>query len=269
MNYILSDSQINHWKENGFIILTDFLDAQTKNNLTSWCDELTSWPETPGKWMKYFEKNTHSEKQLCRVENFIDYHRGMNDISRGERTLQLLTDLMGEPAALFKEKINYKFPKGNGFKPHQDAPAFVSFNQHFHITMMVAIDDCTLENGCLQLVTGGANKPTVLPQEKDGSIKKEIAEQFVWTPVECKQGDVILFDSYLPHYSEANHSQAQRRAMFITFNKLAEGGCKRTEYYQDKREKFPPDCERDPNKDYSAGAAIYNVANPITEKLEY
>jgi hypothetical protein len=87
-------------------------------------------------------------------------------------------------------------------------------------------------------------------------------------PIECKTGDVILFDSYLPHYSEPNRSNTPRRALFVTYNKLAEGGSMRTEYYQDKREKFPPDCERDPNKDYSAGAAIYNVANPITEKME-
>lgn len=269
MDYLLNQTQMLHWQEQGFIVLTDFLDQHTKNHLSYWCDELTAWPETPGKWMKYFEKNTNGEKQLCRIENFIDYHPGMNEISRSERTLKLLSDLMGEPAVIFKEKINYKFPNGNGFKPHQDAPAFISFNQHFHITMMVAIDDCTLENGCLQLVTGGANKPVILPQEKDGSIQKDIAEKFIWTPIECKQGDIILFDSYLPHYSETNNSQKQRRALFVTFNKLSEGGSKRTEYYQDKRDKFPPDCERDPNKDYSKGAAIYNVANPINQGMDY
>jgi hypothetical protein len=268
MNYQLSDAQKTFWKQHGFIVLTDFFAANVREHIEKWCDELTSWPETPGKWMKYFEKNVNGDRQLCRVENFIDYHAEMNEISRGTRTIQLLSDLMHEPAVIFKEKINYKFPNGSGFKPHQDAPAFVSFNQRYHITMMVAIDDCTLENGCLQLITGGANKPEILPQEKDGSISKEIVEKFVWTPVPCQKGDVILFDSYLPHYSEPNRTQRSRRAMFITFNKAAEGGSKRNEYYQDKRDKFPPDCERDPNKDYSAGAAIYNVANPITEKME-
>ncbi len=268
MNYQLNDAQKAFWKKHGFIVLNDFYGEHIRNNIEKWCDELTAWPETPGKWMKYFEKNVNGERQLCRVENFIDYHAEMNELARGERTIHLLSDLMGEPAVIFKEKINYKFPNGSGFKPHQDAPAFVSFNQRFHITMMVAIDDCTLANGCLQLVTGGANKPEILPQEKDGSISQAIAKQLVWTPIECKRGDVILFDSYLPHYSEPNRTDRSRRAIFITYNKAAEGGSKRQEYYQDKREKFPPDCERDPNKDYSAGAAIYNVANPITEKTE-
>ncbi len=28
--------------------------------------------------------------------------------------------LFGEPAMLFKDKINFKLPGGDGFKPHQD-----------------------------------------------------------------------------------------------------------------------------------------------------
>ncbi|CEK10569.1 phytanoyl-CoA dioxygenase family protein [Legionella hackeliae] len=268
MFYQLKEAQQQFWKEHGFIKLTDFFTNDLKESLKYWCDELTALPETPGKWMKYFETNSQGQRQLCRIENFIDYHKSMHDIANGERTLALVSALMNEQAAIFKEKINYKFPGGGGFKPHQDAPAFVSFNQKFHITMMLAIDDCTLENGCLQVVEGGANQPIILPQESDGSIQKDIAETLVWSPLECKSGDVVLFDSYLPHYSEPNHSQGSRRALFVTFSKFSEGGLKRMSYYQDKREKFPPDCERDPNKDYSAGAAIYNVANPITSSMQ-
>lgn len=268
MNYQLNEEQRFFWQEQGFLFLNDFFAFDLKQQLQIWCDELTSWPETPGKWMKYFEKNAKGMRQLCRVENFIDYHKGMYEVARSSRTLNLISLLMGEQAAIFKEKINYKFPGGGGFKPHQDAPAFISFNQKFHITMMVAIDDCTIENGCLQVVKGGANKPVILAQETDGSIQKNIAEGFDWTPIKCKTGDVILFDSYLPHYSEANRSKKPRRAIFITYSKFSEGGEKREAYYQDKRDKFPPDCERDPNKDYSSGAAIYNVANPITEMMQ-
>lgn len=267
MHYQLTDQQKSFWKKHGFIVINDFFNGDVRNNIANWCDEMTAWPETPGKWMKYFEKNINNERQLCRIENFLDYHKEMNEIARGDRIIKLVSDLMNEEAAIFKEKINYKFPNGGGFKPHQDAPAFVSFKQKYHITLMVAIDDCTIQNGCLQVVTGGANQPTILAQEKDGSISQNICQNFSWMPIECKRGDVILFDSYLPHYSEPNRSNKPRRALFVTYNKLSEGGSKRTEYYQDKRDKFPPDCERDPNKDYSAGAAIYNVANPITEKM--
>jgi hypothetical protein len=37
----------------------------------------------------------------------------------------------------------------------------------------------------------------------------------------------------------------------------------RDEYYRAKRRSFPPEIVRDPNVDYSEGAKVFNVANPI------
>jgi hypothetical protein len=37
----------------------------------------------------------------------------------------------------------------------------------------------------------------------------------------------------------------------------------RDAYYRDKRSKFPPKCEREKGKDYSEGARVNNLANPI------
>jgi 2-aminoethylphosphonate dioxygenase len=261
MNYSLSRKQHEFWQSNGYLKLTDFV--KNSQQLTKWCDEVLSWPETPGKWMKYFEKNHHGENQLCRFENILDYHEGFNQLAYGKRTLQLLSFLMSEPASLFKEKINVKLPLGNGFTPHQDAPAFISFGQTYHITMMVAIDESTLANGCLQIASNYDKAQKTLPQKSDGSIIDAIVEKFEWHAIECKPGDVVLFDSYLPHYSKNNLSDKSRRALFITYNKQSEGGSKRCEYFALKRKHFPPDCERNPDKDYSLGASIYNVANPI------
>jgi hypothetical protein len=50
---------------------------------------------------------------------------------------------------------------------------------------------------------------------------------------------------------------------------LSDSGSKREEYYKDKRLKFPPECERVKGIDYSSGAEIYNVANPITNEVVY
>ncbi|MFZ9036269.1 MAG: phytanoyl-CoA dioxygenase family protein, partial [Francisellaceae bacterium] len=250
----------------GYIKLTDFLNVQEKQQLMRWCDQLEALPETSGKWMKYFETNIHGDRSLCRIECFLDYHAGLSQLVRGEKTINLLSNLMGEKATLFKEKINFKLPGGNGFRPHQDAPAFISFNQRYHITMMLVIDDATLQNGCLQLVEGGHYKNITLDREADGSIRTDIAKSLPWKAIECKTGDLILFDSYIPHYSEANLSDKPRRAAFVTYNRLSDGGSKRDAYFADKREKFPPDCEKDPNKDYSAGAVIYNLANPLPAK---
>jgi ectoine hydroxylase-related dioxygenase (phytanoyl-CoA dioxygenase family) len=65
---------------------------------------------------------------------------------------------MEEPAVLFIEKINFKLPEGNAFLPHQDAPAFTSFNQHYHIILMLSMDAAKPANGCLEMVAGRLKK---------------------------------------------------------------------------------------------------------------
>lgn len=55
---------------------------------------------------------------------------------------------------LFKEKINYKLPKAGGFDAHQDAPAYTHAGALKHLTMNMAVDKATRENGCLEVVPG-------------------------------------------------------------------------------------------------------------------
>lgn len=263
MNYSLSPEQLQHWQENHYVVLDNLFSPDGKKNIVQYANEVLSLPETKGKWMQYFEKDKQGEKQLCRIENFLDFHDGFNEIASGERSVDVVSTLMGEEAVLFKEKINVKLPGGAGFTPHQDAPAFISFKQHFHITMMIAIDEATLANGCLKIAKGFNHQLTTLPQNSDGSIESSALTDVNWQPLMAQPGDVVLFDSYVPHFSEVNTTDSSRRAIFITYSRLSDGPSRRSDYYKHKREVFPPDCEREPGRDYSKGAEIYNVANPI------
>ena len=86
-------------------------------------------------------------------------------------------------------------------------------------------------------------------------------------PITANSGDILFFHSFVPHMSYKNDSNTSRISHFITFNKLSQGN-KRNEYYQLKRDQFPPQIERISGKDYSEGAKIFNLANPIGTKGE-
>jgi 2-aminoethylphosphonate dioxygenase len=257
----LSPEQMRFWDDNGYVLVKSHYAGERKATLRRWVEELEALPETPGKWMKYFEKGLAGERLLCRVEDFIPYHAGLRELLRGEEVVGMVSQLMGEPVVLFKEKINYKLPGGKGFEPHQDAPAYITFNQKYHITFMISVDPTTIENGCLEVVRGWHKRGT-LAQKQDGSLAREVVDSLRWEPVTTEPGDVILFDSYIPHRSGPNTTNRPRRVYYVTYNRASEGD-RRDDYYRDKREKYPPEIERIPGKDYSAGAALYNLANPI------
>ena len=42
-------------------------------------------------------------------------------------------------------------------------------------------------------------------------------------PIETKAGDIILFNSYVPHGSEANTSNKRRCNIYLTYNKASDG----------------------------------------------
>ena len=257
----LDAAEARFWEKNQYLLRSDVFSGDALADLRRWTDELTGWPESPGQWMKYFERADHNDRQLCRVENFLAYHDGFRDLILGDETLAVVAALMGETALLFKEKLNYKLPGGSGFLAHQDAPAFASFGQSYHITMLVTVDPMTVANGCLE-VSDPISGQELLPQEPDGTIAQAVEAERRWHPLELPAGSVLFFDSYLPHRSAMNGSDTPRRALYITYNRASEGD-RRDAYYENKRAVFPPECERDPDVDYGAKSGPFNLGNPI------
>ena len=258
---LLDPSEVTFWKENQYLLRESVFTGDALTELRKWTDELAAWPESPGEWMKYFERADRDDRQLCRIENFLAYHEGFRDIILHEETLSIVGALMGEPALLFKEKLNYKLPGGSGFLAHQDAPAFASFGQNYHITMLVTIDPMTVANGCLE-ISDPVSGRELLPQEPDGTVARKVEAARRWHPLEIPAGSVLFFDSYVPHRSAMNGSDTPRRALYITYNRASEGD-RRDAYYENKRAVFPPECERDPSVDYGAKSGPFNLGNPI------
>ena len=157
-----------------------------------------------------------------------------------------VAQLLDEPAVLFKEKINFKMPGGGGFAPHQDSQAGWDTYADFFISALVSIDRATLENGCLQLAAGHHKSGLVKSWEP---LNEDDMKGMCFEPVPTAPGDIVFFDCYAPHASEANMSDTIRRIYYATYNR-ASAGDHMAQYYADKHKNFPPDIDRDPDKEY-------------------
>jgi len=248
----LSEEQLASWNRDGFLLLraADLWESKEQiDELVKWTDDLCTWKETPGKWMMYFSKSLKDNSRILhRIENFFDYHKQFNDTFNGPKFIDLLSQLFGERAVLYKEKINFKLSGGEGFAPHQDhAAGWWQYGHKLHISVLVTVDEATKENGCLEVVAGKHKQGLLGDQYKE--IPTELVEQFEWITCQTKPGDIIFFDSFVPHRSAANLSDKPRRVLYATYNKASEGDF-RAKYYADKRQSYPPDCEREEGKVY-------------------
>jgi hypothetical protein len=223
---LVTQSQIDSYHRNGWLLCRPFVGREILD-LQGWVSEVQQWPDD-GEWLHYREMTENGPK-LCRTENFVPFHEPLRDILTTGSVFQIVSALMGEPASLYKEKINYKLSGGAGFSPHQDAPAYPFIETS--ISCMIAIDASNVANGCLEVVDGKHQE--ILPMDDRGCIVSEWVENHEWHPVEMEPGDVLLFHSHTPHRSGSNTSTRDRRAIYPTFNAAREGNL-RDAYYEEK-----------------------------------
>lgn len=140
---------------------------------------------------------------------------------------------------LFKDKINYKLPNGNGFAAHLDAPAYDHIGQIEHTTANFAVDAATLANGCVEVVPGSHLMEVELSD--GGQISASWEHAHDWIPVELAPGDLLVFGSHLAHRSGPNRTESSRSSVYATYHCKKDGEDLRARYYQDRRENFPPD----------------------------
>ena len=222
---------VEHFTETGWL-LTATLDGQGVRDLREWVDEVAGWPDQGDGWLHHREMTDHGPR-LARSENLVPFHEGFRHLLTSGSLLETASALLGEPAVLYKEKINYKLPGGAGYAPHQDAPAYLFVDAH--VSSMVAIDDATLDNGCLEVVTGMHHE--VLPMDEVGCIAQEVVERMDWAAVEVRAGETLWFHSRTPHRSGPNSSSRARRALYPTYNAASEGDL-REDYYREKLAAF-------------------------------
>jgi 2-aminoethylphosphonate dioxygenase len=245
----LNGSTLEHYALKGWAVAPGFFSAAQTGQLMRFADEVCELPEVAGKQMIYREPRLldgHA-RVFQRVENFCSYHVGFGKLIRGGRLESAVEQVLGGPAVLFKEKINFKMSGGAGFEPHQDQQAGWSRYAPLFVTALVSIDPASLENGCLAI----ANCPRqsrLIGREWEPLTAAEMAG-FELVPVPTQPGDVVFFDSFVPHASGPNLTANQRRVLYVTYNRASDGD-HRDSYCADKRASFPPDIERLPGMQY-------------------
>ncbi len=242
----LSNTQVQTFHDDGFLVLRGGFNSDEVAQISSWSDEMLARPEETGKhWVFHEPSLKHDGADLVgRLENITPFHNGFRELT--ESLAVPVGQLLDGEATLFKEKINFKMPGGDGFKPHQDSQAGWDVYADFFISALVSIDAATPENGCLELCAG-RHQEGLFRSWEPLSDKDMQGMDFVPCPTE--PGDVVFFDCFAPHQSAPNMSDVIRRIYYATYNRTSAGN-HMVKYYADKHKNFPPDIDRDPNRDY-------------------
>ena len=166
------------------VVRRGLLDPAESRLLRDWAQAIEAWPSGSHVWGHYAE-NTVLGPRICRTENVSACHAGVSSLVTG--TLQACAaEALGEPVVAFKDKLNYKQAGGAGYSTHQDLAAYPGVERV--VSILVAIDNCPIESGCLWLAD---DVHELLPVDDRGVVLSDVAATLDWFPAELTAGDAV------------------------------------------------------------------------------
>jgi phytanoyl-CoA hydroxylase len=123
-----------------------------------------------------------------------------------------------EPAILQSMYI-FKPPNiGGEVVCHQDS-TYIYTEPESCVGFWFALEDATIENGCMQFIPGGHTLPLKKRNYRvaDDKLVTETLDDTPWpeekiTPCEARAGTLVIFDGRAPHMSATNRSSKSRHA---------------------------------------------------------
>ncbi|GGC60636.1 phytanoyl-CoA dioxygenase family protein [Undibacterium terreum] len=139
--------------------------------------------------------------------------------SRDPRLAAVAEDLGLADAQIWQSMYIFKQPGiGGEVRWHQDATYFDSTPISV-TTFWFALEDATLDNGCMWAEPGGHRSPLRERFIREGDkVRVEKLDAMPWPddstaiPLEVKAGSLVCFHGLLPHYSAPNRSPVSRHA---------------------------------------------------------
>ncbi|MFT5523305.1 MAG: phytanoyl-CoA hydroxylase [Pirellulaceae bacterium] len=151
--------------------------------------------------------------------NFIHLDDRLRELAQHRSLLRAVSLLMGgrEPE-LFQEMALLK-PAGGREKPwHQDRAYFNIDKDHPMVGVWIALDEATIENGCMRMWHGGHKVgPITHFQRRDWQICDTDARDGPRVAVPLKPGGTILFHSLIPHGTPHNATKQSRWAIQLHY----------------------------------------------------
>jgi len=236
---LLSPDQHEAYSRDGFLVLREFFPPDVMTAASAEADQLLTRTDLIDTNNIRCRWQPDVETGACRFETFdpvIDLGPVCHQIAYDRRLLATLTALYGDEACLFKDKLIFKPPGVKGYGLHQDWIAWPGFPRSF-LTVLVPFDRADADNGCTEVFPGCHLHGSLSAEDGDyHELPVELIDESTGVLLELEPGDIAIFGGFTPHRSAPNRSDRWRRQLYLSYNKLSDGGQQRTTHYREFHE---------------------------------
>ncbi len=202
----------------GYRVFPDALDATELSVLRGACETLLDEPVDDGGGDRHKIGLGQARRFLAhRHEEFPDVERFL----LGAKIDRIVRSCLGCDSLLFNEQFVVKGSgTGASFAWHQDG-AYVGFDHRPYLTVWIALDDTTEENGCVYLLPRDLDRnPDLDPHEwlDETNELNGYTGDATGAPMTCTAGTIVAFSSLTLHRSGPNTTGRPRRAYVCQYS---------------------------------------------------
>ena len=219
----ISAQQIERYRADGYTIIEDFLTPEELNEWREAVDEAATMrtnAEAPpdGHALRNEGDDAYGAMFLQRL-NLWQISDRMKRLILDERIGKIATELEGtDGMRVWHDQTLIKEPWANPTPWHLDCPLW-SFHSYHAASIWLALDDATIENGCLFFIPGSHREAQF---DRNGDFSPQMRKLFdvypEWAerkavPIELRAGSCSFHNGMIAHGANANMTPGFRRAM--------------------------------------------------------
>jgi phytanoyl-CoA hydroxylase len=209
-----------HLTVNG-VFSADEMDSVVRD-IEEWGETfLGELPEGQRAW--YLDRGVKARTVLRKLDNPHAHRDAVRALARDPRLVGHVESVLGTGVSVYFSQIFFKPPDGGGPKPaHQDNFYFGPSDSDGIVTAWIALDDATLENGCLYFGDGTNLGPVYSHFAPEGEpfnlqIPASVLDKQPMVPAPVRKGGVSFHHGNTFHQSGPNHSARWRRACALHY----------------------------------------------------
>lgn len=224
------------FREDGFLILRKVFSTETVSTLQKEASRIQTLEGLihDDNFRCRFQSHSESGESLFdALDPVTDLSESIKCTARDAKIIDAVSELLGERAHLFKDKLIYKAPQAKGYSLHQDFISWKGFPETF-TTVVVALDHSHKGNGCIHAYRGSHKKGYLSQRDGDyHDLPSSLFDANALVHFELDPGDIAIFGCFLVHGSPPNRTEDYRRQLYLSYNAHSDGGDQRAQHYEE------------------------------------
>ncbi len=222
----LSEADTAHYRHFGHITVPGLFSAAEMAAVVA---DIQAWGEAfladlpPEQRAWYVDGGVKARQVLRKLDNPHHHRPLVRQLAARPALVETVESLIGPRVSVYFSQIFFKPPEGGGPKPaHQDNYYFGPNDQEGVVTAWIALDDATLENGCLYFGDASHHGPVYAheaPPDEPYNLQLPAAllARQPMTPAPVPRGGVSFHHGKVFHQSGPNLSPHWRRACALHY----------------------------------------------------